>query len=114
MIQIKRAYEKPSPSDGVRILVDRLWPRGMTKDEAKIDRWAKDLAPSSELRKFYCHDVEKWDEFKRLYHEELRGKKDELEELAKQAKHGHLTLVYGAKDEQHNQAIVLLEAIQKL
>lgn len=114
MIKIKRAYDPPSPDDGMRILVDRLWPRGVRKDALGIHRWIKDIAPSDELRKFFGHDPERWEEFRRRYREELkRGPaRDALEELAKAAAKGIVTLVYGAKDEAHNDAVVLKEILE--
>jgi uncharacterized protein YeaO (DUF488 family) len=107
MIRIKRAYEQAGPDDGVRILVDRIWPRGVTKDAAQIDRWERDLAPSTKLRKEFNHDPEKWDMFVAHYREELEGQGQQLRELASLAKSQTVTLVYGAKDEEHNQAVVL-------
>ena len=107
MIKIKRAYVAPEKDDGTRILVDRLWPRGLTKRKAKIDLWLKDLAPSTELRKWFGHDPGKWKEFQVRYAEELKSKKAQLEILKQKAAEGPVTLVYGAKDELHNEAVVL-------
>jgi uncharacterized protein YeaO (DUF488 family) len=109
MLKIKRAYEKKESTDGRRILIDRLWPRGLTKAEAGIDEWIKELSPSSQLRKWYGHDLEKWAEFKKRYLRELSSadKKDLLEDLAREASHGDVTLVYGARDTEHNDARVL-------
>jgi uncharacterized protein YeaO (DUF488 family) len=112
MIQIKRVYEKPAKTDGWRVLVDRLWPRGMKKETAKADVWMKDVAPSDALRKSYSHDVEKWPEFQKRYRAELAKKKELLAELKKmEREHGTLTLLFGAKDEEHNQAVILAEAL---
>jgi uncharacterized protein YeaO (DUF488 family) len=107
MIKIKRAYVAPGRDDGTRILVDRLWPRGLTKRKAKIDLWLKDLAPSTELRKWFGHDPEKWKQFQSRYAGELKSKKGQLEILKQKAAEGPVTLIYGAKDELHNEAVVL-------
>ena len=113
MIKIKRVYEKPGTQDGWRVLVDRLWPRGMKKEAARIDLWMKDVAPSDALRKSFCHDVNKWPGFQKEYTVELKKKKDLLKELKKMEKdHGTLTLLFGAKDEEHNQAVVLAEVLK--
>ncbi len=113
MIKIKRVYEKPAKDDGWRVLVDRLWPRGMKKESARLDLWMKDVAPSEALRKWFGHEPERWKEFERKYRSELLKKKDLLAELKKMAKeHGTLTLVYGAKDEEHNQAVVIADALK--
>ncbi|MBN9584758.1 MAG: hypothetical protein BGN84_05555 [Afipia sp. 62-7] len=106
-VSLKRAYEAASPADGTRILVDRLWPRGVTKDAAAIDEWMKDIAPSTELRQWFGHDPERWPEFQRRYHAEIKAHPEELKHLRDLAKHGHLTLVYAARDEKHNDAVVL-------
>jgi uncharacterized protein YeaO (DUF488 family) len=108
-VRIKRAYEPASPSDGTRVLVDRLWPRGIKKSHAAIAQWMKDIAPSNELRKWFGHDPARWEEFRRRYEEELSDKRDQLGELRKLARQGPLTLVYSARDEEHNQAVVLRE-----
>ena len=107
MIKIKRAYVAPDKDDGTRILVDRLWPRGLTKKKAKIDLWLKDLAPSTELRKWFGHDPGKWKEFQVRYAGELKSKKAQLEILKQKAAEGTVTLTYAAKDELHNEAVVL-------
>ncbi|PKN67551.1 MAG: DUF488 domain-containing protein [Deltaproteobacteria bacterium HGW-Deltaproteobacteria-15] len=109
MLKIKRAYEKKESTDGRRILIDRLWPRGLTKAEAEIDEWIKELSPSSQLRKWYGHDPEKWAEFKKRYVRELSSadKKDLLDDLAQEASHRNVTLVYGARDTEHSDARVL-------
>ena len=106
-IRTKRAYEEPDDGDGTRILVDRLWPRGLTKEKAKIDLWLKDVAPSTELRKWFAHDPSKWTEFQSRYQEELKRNKEQLSLLRQEAAKGPVTLVYGAKDQQHNEAVIL-------
>ena len=106
-IRIKRVYEEPEGKDGERILVDRLWPRGLTKEKAKVDLWLKDVAPSTELRKWFAHDPAKWSEFRSRYEEELKGKKEEFSLLRQEAAKGAVTLVYGAKDQEHNEAVIL-------
>jgi uncharacterized protein YeaO (DUF488 family) len=113
MINIKRAYEKPANEDGWRVLVDRLWPRGMTKQAAQVDVWMKDVAPSDALRKWFGHEPEKWDEFQKKYRSELAKKKELVVELRKMAKeHRTLTLLFGARDEKHNQAVVLADVLR--
>ncbi|MDE3125345.1 MAG: DUF488 domain-containing protein [Bacteroidota bacterium] len=104
---IKRVYDSVAKTDGKRILVDRVWPRGLTKEKAKIDIWLKDIAPSTSLRKWYAHDVSKWDAFKRKYIEELINNQDAINDLKKILSEGRCTLVFGSKDEEHNQAVVL-------
>ncbi|MGE5621107.1 MAG: DUF488 domain-containing protein [archaeon] len=114
MIKLKRVYEEYDKQDGFRVLVDRLWPRGISKDSARIDLWLKEAAPSSDLRKYFCHDPEKWEDFKKLYRAELSGKKELLDELKKAEKeNSNLTLLYGAKDTEHNQAVVLADVLKK-
>ena len=110
-VSIKRAYEAPASSDGIRVLVDRLWPRGVTKTGAHITQWMKEIAPSNELRKWFGHDPERWEEFRRRYRAELAQKRELMAELRSLARKGHLTLVYSAHDEAHNQAVVLREAL---
>lgn len=112
MIKIKRIYESASPKDGKRMLVDRLWPRGIRKDEAKIDDWIRDIAPSNELRKWFSHDPSKWQEFKKRYEKELKNKSSILEKIRHEAKTGVVTLLYSAKDEEHNNAVVLKEILE--
>lgn len=112
-IKIKRVYSAPAVDDGKRILVDRLWPRGLTKAKAKVDLWLKDVAPSNDLRKWFAHDPLKWSEFKKKYAEELANCPDALIALQEESKHGQITLLYGAKDEWHNEAVVLLALLQK-
>ena len=111
-IKTKRAYERPLPEDGKRILVDRLWPRGKTKKDLKIDEWLKDISPSLGLIKWFGHDPEKWPEFKKKYKAELKAKKDLLSKLKEFSQKGPLTLVYSAKDQKHNNAVVLKEMLQ--
>jgi len=111
-VALKRAYEPPSPGDGTRVLVDRLWPRGVSKATARIDVWLKDVAPSTQLRKWFGHDPEKWAEFQQRYRAELKGS-PALAELRKLARQGHVTLVYGAKDEDHNDAVVLAKLLRR-
>ena len=110
-VRLKRAYDKPSAEDGVRVLVDRLWPRGLRKADAAIARWVKDIAPSSELRQWFGHDPERWPEFRRRYAAELGEHAPELDELRELARHGSITLVFGAHDEEHNDAVVLRELL---
>jgi uncharacterized protein YeaO (DUF488 family) len=113
MIEIKRVYEKPAKADGWRVLVDRLWPRGMKKEAARVDVWMKDVAPSTALRKWFGHEPEKWSEFQKRYRRELERKTELLAELKKMAKeHGTLTLLYGAKDEEHNDAVALASVLK--
>jgi uncharacterized protein YeaO (DUF488 family) len=114
LIKIKRVYEEPSEDDGVRILIDRLWPRGLSKEKAKVDRWAKEISPSTELRKWYGHDPAKSEEFEKRYRKELDDKKNELEELAKSAHGKTVTLLYASKDEHLNQAVVLKEILGEI
>jgi uncharacterized protein YeaO (DUF488 family) len=107
MIQLKRVYEKPSRKDGFRILVDRLWPRGLTKERAAVKLWLKDAAPSTELRKWFGHDPAKWKQFQTRYRTELGEKKEVLDLLKQKSKEHTVTLVYGARDEEHNEALAL-------
>jgi uncharacterized protein YeaO (DUF488 family) len=114
MIRIKRVYEEKSSDDGYRVLVDRLWPRGLSKDKAAVDLWMKDIGPSNELRKWFSHDPAKWGGFKEKYHAELKSKQDlirQIKDLEKQ--HKKVTLLYGAHDEQYNQAVVIAEVLAK-
>jgi uncharacterized protein YeaO (DUF488 family) len=112
-VQIKRVYDSPSPADGRRVLVDRLWPRGITKERAALDEWLRDLAPSTSLRKWFGHSPERWAEFTRRYKAELRASKQRVDLLKQCAQHARLTLLYGARDPQFNHAIVLRDAIEK-
>lgn len=113
MIKTKRVYEPYSPQDGQRILIDRLWPRGLSKENAKIDLWLKDISPSTELRAWFNHDPKKWSEFQKRYISELDNNKEATKVLRTQLKSGPVTLVYAAKDEQHNNAVVLAEYFKK-
>ena len=107
MITIKRAYDPPSSSDGTRVLVDRLWPRGISKEKLKLDMWLKEVAPSATLRQWFSHDPERWTEFQRRYIDELKHNADVWKPISKAA-HGHrVTLVFGSKDMEHNNAVVL-------
>ncbi len=112
-IQIKRIYEESSKSDGYRVLIDRLWPRGVRKEEADIDLWAKDVAPSAELRTWFGHDPERWTDFRRRYLAELKKNPDALSTLKSHAAKGVVTLLYGAKDVEHNNAVVLKSVLEK-
>jgi uncharacterized protein YeaO (DUF488 family) len=111
-IRLKRAYEAPAPDDGLRILVERLWPRGLTKERAAVDFWAKDAAPSPELRRWYGHDLAKWDEFQERYRAELRQNKGAVEELRRKGRGKIVTFVYAARDEAHNSALVLKDYLE--
>ena len=106
-VRLKRAYEKPARGDGTRILVDRLWPRGVRKSDAQLDHWAKEIAPSTALRKWFGHDPARWPEFRRRYAEEIRKHPGKLRELRSLAREGPITLVYSAHDERYNDAVVL-------
>jgi uncharacterized protein YeaO (DUF488 family) len=108
-IRLKRAYEEPSGSDGLRILVERLWPRGLSKERAAVDVWLKDIAPSSELRRWFGHDPAKWKEFQKRYWAELDANPDAVAELRRELGKGPVTFVYAARDEQHNGALALRE-----
>ncbi|GAB6281706.1 MAG: DUF488 domain-containing protein [Ignavibacterium sp.] len=115
MIKIKRIYETPLKEDGFRILVDRIWPRGLTKEKAHVDIWIKDIAPSNDLRKWYAHEPKKWTSFKDKYEKELEGKKEFLQQLIKLEKEkGTLTFLYSSKERKLNNAIALLEIIEKI
>ncbi|RII29207.1 MAG: hypothetical protein CXR31_02220 [Geobacter sp.] len=111
MVKLKRIYDAPAPDDGRRVLVDRLWPRGIAKDEARLDDWLKEIAPSDELRKWFGHDPTKWEEFRERYRAELDSHGDLLAGLRDVAKKGTVTLLYAAKDEEHNNAVVLDELL---
>ena len=113
-VNIKRVYELPASKDGYRVLVDRLWPRGISKDAAAINEWWKEHAPSTELRKWFGHDPVKWKSFRQQYLAELRANREELVCAVNRANRDQITLVYGAKDEQHNQAVVLKEFIETM
>ncbi|HQD25592.1 MULTISPECIES: DUF488 domain-containing protein [Methanoculleus] len=113
MLRTKRIYEEPSEDDGTRILVDRLWPRGLSKEKAVVDRWEKDLAPSNELRRWFGHDPAKWEEFLRRYRAELEEKEETLAKLQREAAEGTVTLLYAAKDEEHNNAVALKRYLEE-
>lgn len=110
-VRLKRAYEQPARDDGMRILIDRLWPRGVRKADAALDQWAKELAPSTALRKWFGHDPARWQEFRRRYADEVRQHCDQLGQLRVLARKGPITLVYSAHDEVHNDAVVLRQLI---
>lgn len=112
-LRLKRAYDPASRSDGHRVLVDRLWPRGVSKERAKLDAWEKELAPSTELREWFGHEPERFAEFRRRYVCELRGQRPRLAELRRRAREGTLTLVYSAHDSEHNDAVVLAEVLRR-
>ncbi|GAB1717434.1 MAG: protein of unknown function DUF488 [Nitrobacter sp.] len=110
-IKLKRVYEPPAKSDGTRILVDRLWPRGLRKADAAVDQWIKDIAPSTELRKWFGHDPARWQEFRQRYADEIHEHPEQLDELRACARSGRITLVFGAHDEAHNNAVVLRDIL---
>jgi uncharacterized protein YeaO (DUF488 family) len=116
MISIRRAYEEPSENDGYRVLVDRLWPRGRSKGSLKLDQWARELAPTDELRQWFGHDPQHWTVFQQRYRSELAAtdKLEQIQQLLANAAGRSITLVYGAKDERHNQAIVLCEVLSEI
>lgn len=113
-LRLKRVYEPYAPADGRRILVDRLWPRGLKKDTARIDLWLKDVAPSNELRKWFAHDPAKWPTFRQRYQDELETNSVAVARLRQELSQGPATLLYGAKDEEHNNAVVLRDYLQAL
>jgi len=114
LIKIKRIYDQPTNDDGFRILVDRLWPRGISKDKAKIDLWLREIGPTDNLRKWFSHDPKKWEEFKTKYEVELRNKKELADEIRQAEKErGTVTLLYSTKDEEHNQAFALKLFLKK-
>jgi uncharacterized protein YeaO (DUF488 family) len=112
-IKLKRVYEEPSEDDGTRILVDRLWPRGLTKEKAHVDLWLKEVAPSNELRKWFAHDPAKWLEFKARYKTELKHNAKQLAILKQAIAKGPTTLLYGAKDTEHNEAVALQDLLSR-
>jgi uncharacterized protein YeaO (DUF488 family) len=112
-IRLKRAYEEAASADGIRILVERLWPRGLTKERAAIDLWMKDVAPSPELRRWFNHDTAKWNEFKKRYRAELDQNKDAVDELRTKCRGQTVTFIYAARDEQHNSALLLIEYLER-
>src|SRR5262245_32816378 len=112
-VRIKRVYDPFAPSDGYRVLIDRLWPRGITKEQAHLDEWARELAPSSELRRWFGHDPARFEEFRRRYDAELAAHLEKLRELRSRAEAGTLTLVYAARDTEHNDAVVVAELLRR-
>ena len=112
MIKIKRVYDKPKKDDGFRILVDRLWPRGLSKDKAKVDLWLKDIGPSDKLRKWFSHKEERWLEFKKRYEEELKEKGELIKKIKELQRDNTVVLLFGAKDKERNNAVVLKEFIE--
>ncbi len=115
MVKIKRVYDPPDPSDGYRVLVDRLWPRGLAKEKAKVDEWRPGIAPTNVLRIWFSHDPAKWEDFRARYRSELSasGKREELGKLAARAKRGTVTLLFGARDRERNHAVVIQEVLEK-
>lgn len=114
MIKIKRVYGKPEKQDGYRVLIDRLWPRGLSKDKAKVDLWLKEIAPSDKLRKWFSHDIKKWLEFEKRYKHELKTKTILIREIRSlEKKHKTVTLLYSAKDTLHNNAVVLRDYLKR-
>lgn len=111
-VHLKRVYEEPSKDDGFRILVDRLWPRGKSKEKAAVDLWLKEIAPTDELRKWFGHDPKKWEDFHKKYTAELKKNTEAVKQLKAQVKKGKTTIVYGAKDEEHNQAVVIRDYLK--
>jgi len=112
-IWLRRAYDAPTRNDGYRVLVDRLWPRGIRRADAQLDEWCRDLAPSNELRHWFGHDPRRWDEFQRRYRVELTEHRDDVDRLAERADEHRVTLVYGARDPKHNNAVVLRDVIEE-
>lgn len=112
-IKIKRVYEQPDNGDGVRILVDRLWPRGLTRENASVDLWMKEIAPSTKLRKWFGHDPDKWKSFRTRYETEIRHRDDLVNVLKQKAMEGTITILYGARDQKHNEALVLKQFLEK-
>lgn len=112
MLMVKRVYEPAQRSDGARFLVERLWPRGVRKEALRLDGWLKDVAPSDALRRWFGHDPEKWQEFRRRYFAELNGKPEAWQPLLEAARHGTVTLLYGARDLEHNNALALKDYLQ--
>jgi len=112
-VRLKRAYDAAAPTDGYRVLIDRLWPRGVSRARARLDAWEKDLAPSAELRQWFGHDPARFEEFRRRYIEELRHQRPRLAALRRRAREGTLTLVYSAHDSEHNDAVVLAEVLRR-
>lgn len=111
-VRVKRVYDPPEPDDGYRVLVDRVWPRGVSRERARLDEWARELAPSDQLRKWFGHAPERFEQFRSRYLEELTSQGEHLDELRARVKRGPLTLLYAAKDERHNNAVVLAELLR--
>jgi uncharacterized protein YeaO (DUF488 family) len=112
-VRLKRVYEPASSADGHRVLIDRLWPRGISRERAKLDTWEKELAPSAKLRRWFGHEPRRFQEFRRRYIEELRGQRPRLTALRRRARDGSVTLVYSAHDTEHNDAVVLAEVLRR-
>ena len=112
-VAVKRAYEPVDEDDGYRVLIDRLWPRGVSKERARLDEWARELAPSTELRRWFGHDPARFEEFRRRYIEELAAEGEKLDELRRRSSSGKVTLVHGARDSEHNDAVVLAELLTR-
>jgi uncharacterized protein YeaO (DUF488 family) len=112
-VRLKRAYDPPERSDGYRVLIDRIWPRGVSKEQAHLDEWARELAPSTELRRWFAHDPARFAEFRRRYFDELNAQHEKLRELRTRAREETLTLVYGARDTEHNDAVVLADLLRR-
>jgi uncharacterized protein YeaO (DUF488 family) len=110
-VHTKRVYEPASADDGYRVLVDRVWPRGVSKEDAAVDEWARELAPSTDLRKWFAHKPERFDQFRRRYRDELNAREDEIEALRTRGRNGTVTLLFGARDLDHNNAVVLAELV---
>jgi len=113
-VRVKRVYDQPAKADGYRVLVDRLWPRGLKKSEARIDEWLREIAPSTALRKWFKHDPDKWKEFKKKYSAELDDHREQVEKLAREARKRTITLLFSARDTEHNNAVALKEYIEQL
>jgi len=112
-VWLRRAYDPPTRNDGYRVLIDRIWPRGVSRERARLDEWVRELAPSDELRRWFGHDPQRWEEFQRRYRAELELKHDELDRLVSRVAQGRVTLVYGARDEQHNNAAVVRQVLDE-
>ena len=112
VLRTKRVYDEPGEGDGFRVLVDRLWPRGLSKERARIDIWLKDVAPSNELRSWYAHKSEKWQEFKKRYFRELNKRQDFIDLIIRKSRKGKITLLYAARDEKLNNAVALKEYVE--
>lgn len=110
-VRIKRAYEPAGPDDGYRLLIDHIWPRGVARERARLDEWARELAPSDELRKWFDHDPSRFEKFRARYRDELTGQAERIEALRARAKKGPLTILYAARDREHNNAVVLAELV---